>query len=186
MFKTLSILTAVFVVFAALSATATAHSVTMNLQFKITDKSDAIHVNGTSYQGQSINAVFPSLAKKYISSERNGTVVSAVSSGPNFLNILLDSTYPNDYLFSSMQNDIDNEFRIVFTEGNWTTIESKSSGVGSNYANIAVAAQKIFLRLQYDNIDISKSLRWVGPRQVVVKNTGRDASGIPKILIDIK
>ena len=165
-----------------------AHSVTARIQFELNDMSDVVYANGTSYTGQGNFETFSDMSKHFISSENDETVVSLISLGPNFMSMSYDSRSTLGYIFSATQNDVENEFAIVLTRGNWSVVDTVSDDgiISSNYAGLGLKAKKSFLKIQYDDIDITKSLRWTGSKQVVVKNVGRDSGGIPRILLDVK
>jgi hypothetical protein len=92
------------------SPVAFAHSVTMNFRFNITDINDANHTSAT-----------------YVSSERDNTLAALVFAGSLLTQISLDKS-SSPYLFQLTQDESQNRFLLVLTNGTWQKIENKQAG----------------------------------------------------------
>jgi hypothetical protein len=166
-------LLALLIVLAAV-APASAATVGMNFKFHVNSLgTDIIHVNGSSYLGQSINTTFRP-EKPYISAEYGSALAALVFAGGGFLNIRLD-TAADPYSFFMLQEEQGNRFLIAVTDGNWQEIDAQASsrrvpqrtfgGLPVPFAN----PQNIFLRLNYETLRLAGA---IASGQVLVKNLG--------------
>lgn len=165
------------------SAAAYARSVTMSLAFNITNKDNIIRANDTLYNTIATNATTMSNVKKFISSERNGTLAGLVFAGTDFLSISLNTTYSaNHYLMQLSQDDNSNRFIIPVANGTWESIDARLGDIdrtkimGSAFGNIFYAVPKafdFFIRLEYRNVDIINNVRFDGSTSFFMKNAGK-------------
>ncbi|MFH0832701.1 MAG: hypothetical protein V1900_03220 [Candidatus Aenigmatarchaeota archaeon] len=153
-------------------------SVTMNLAFHIADnKSDDIILINDSY----------------VLAEDNGTVLALLSSGTVF-GTRNTSYNASENLFEAKQS-LDNRFLLVFTSGNNQTILSKLNLIGEkkipaktlgNLSYYSPSSFPLYLRLDYSDVDIISKLHWPsGAREIIIKNEGKNAQGLPKIGITV-
>lgn len=160
-----------------------AATVSMNFRFHISGlPGDLIHVNETSYLGQSIDRTFRH-AKPYISSEAAGALAVLAFAGGGFLGIRLDTT-SDPYLFQMTQEEIENRFLIALTEGTWPDIDSLAAArrvPRKTFGNLETGLsnpQNIFARLQYDTLFLTGA---VASGQLLVKNLGNRKIGLELI-----
>lgn len=135
-------------------------------------------------------------SSNYISSEDNGIVFGMASSGKNTFSASYNGNYSSsDYLISMDQSLEKNMFLIVFTNGTSANIRDKMSLLGDRKIPVKLfgfltyslpGSFPLFLKLQYNDIDIISKTRWVaGARELVIKNEGRNGQGVPKISIKV-
>lgn len=131
----------------------------------------------------------------YISTEEGSIVLGIASSGnaPSTSNVTGYSA--DDYLISMDQSLGSNRFLIVFTNGTSSNIRDKMNLLGDKrilpkaFGILSYAVPEnfpLFLKLQYDDVDIITKTRWVvGAREIIVKNEGKNSQGVPKISIRV-
>ena len=160
-----------------------AHNVTLNFAFRIgSDKNNTIHVNETDYNATQPNAsTFASLDKKFITSERNNAVFSLSSLGKTFLSAFINTSYSSsDYLIQMKQGDEQNRFLFAFTNGTRTNAENALLEAGNKIppralgavARIAREKFPLFIRAEYDAVDIASRIRWDGSVRIAISNQG--------------
>jgi len=174
----------IFFILLVFIAPSLARSVTINMAFTIgDDKNNIIHVNGTDYNGTDNNAtMFAMVDKKFISSERSNKVFAMVFAGGEFLNILLNASYsPSAYLLQMSQEHKGNRFLLAFTNGTWRNIDSKAEGaeaakiLSKAFGTLAFSTPSsfpLFIRLEYDSIDLYSRIRFVSATKLLIKNVG--------------
>jgi len=141
----------------AMSSAAFAHSVTMNFRFNITDIHDVNHTSAT-----------------YVSSERDNTLAALVFAGSLLTQISVDKTI-SPYLFQLTQDESQNRFLLVLTNGTWQKIENKPAGKvpATTFGDLAlptVIAKGLAVQLQFDTLNLSGML---GPGQIFIKSLGK-------------
>lgn len=146
---------ALLAVIAFASQAASAHSVTTNLRFHITDVNDVNHTGST-----------------YVSSESGGTLAALVFAGSLLTNITLDKS-SDPYLLRLTQDENQNHAVIVLTNGTWQKIESKTGIPAKTFGDLALPGKiraGFALQLQFDTLDLSGAF---GPGQILIKSLGR-------------
>lgn len=157
---------------AILPSIVSAHSVTMNLRFHVADVGDTIRINGTSYSGQALAVSFASLAWPYMSAERivqNNTLAALAFAGTRLLRATLD-TQSDPYLFQLAQDEQQNRFLVVVTNGTWQKVEGKSGRVpAATFGDLPKAAANpgLALQLQLDSVDLTGML---GPGKMLIRS----------------
>ena len=88
-----------------------------------------------------------------------------------------------------------NRFLIVFTNGTSANIRDKMNLLGDKKilpkafgfrSYSSPDSFPLFLKLQYDDMDITAKARWTaGAREIVIRNEGKNDRGVPKISIRV-
>ncbi len=159
---------------------ASAHTVTLNYAFHIgADKDNIIHVNDTDFNATQANlSAFTALDRKFITSERTGVVFGLVFAGKTFLNASLNTTYTAaDYILQMKQSAERDRFLVTFTNGTWRNIDNaaaQSAMPSKTFGDIIKIARAVplFIRAEYDTIDINNRLRWDGSAKIAIRNQG--------------
>ncbi len=174
-----------FLLLTILLPTAYARSVSMNFAFNIGgDKSDTIRTNGTDFSGsQTSEITFPTMDKKFVSSERNGKVFGLAFAGSEFLNIHINTSYSSsEYLLRMTQEAYNNRFLLAFTSGTWNNIDAHAKDaedfrlISRTFGNIVLPVAGtffFFMRLEYQNADIHNKTVMNGPVKLLIRNQGR-------------
>ncbi len=172
----------------AMPGISAAHTVSMNLAFRVGgDKSDTIHVNGTSLLGSQQNEwQFPDMDKKYISSQRGGNVFALVFAGGEFLGINLSTSYSlNSYSMSMKEDEHSNRFIIAFASGAFSNVDDKAKDVeefrflSGMFADTIVRSPlsfPLYMRLEYNNIILGNRMLFGGPVKLLIQNTGKSGN----------
>ena len=170
--------------FSALAAPIYGHDVQMNLRYNI-DADDRIYANKTLVSGT--NNEWQNLEKKYIVSQSSGIVAGLVFAGSVF-NKIVFVRHGTDYTLS-MNQDNDNRFVIVMTNGTYEDVDKKYESVGrllpTSFGHTVEKSINfmLYLQLQNYNADILESVSWQGQRVVQVRNEGKNERGITEISI---
>ena len=154
-------------------------SVLMNLAFHIASRT-----------GDVFNS-----SNEYVLSQNNNVTLALISAGSQSFGSRINETYSaNDYLFEMKQGIEGNRFLLVFTKGNWQTIKNKIPVVNEDkiltktFGDLDYSVPDTFplsLRLEYTDIDIINRTVWSGSGELIIKNQGLNARGIPTISIDV-
>jgi hypothetical protein len=171
--------------------------VTMNLAFKIDDdKNNTIHTdnsdcnaltNGNSASG------FSSLENKFISAERDNKVLGIVFAGSSFYHTYFNTSYSSAaYLLQMKQAARGNKFLITFTNGTYATLDSavgqaRNKIPGRTFGDIAKetrASFPLYIRAEYDTIDIASRIRWDGAVRIAIRNSGL-VNGLANITLSL-
>lgn len=133
--------------------------------------------------------------KDYIASEEGSSVLGIASSGYPFGTSHNSSYSAADYLISMEQSLEKNRFLILFTNGTYSNIKDKMNLLGEKRippktfgfrSYSSPDSFPLFLKLQYDDIDITTKARWTaGAREIVIRNEGKNDRGLPKISIRV-
>ena len=149
-------------------------TVTMNLAFNITDVNDGI-----------------SRGSDYISSERNGTVLAIVSSSKTFSTS--NHSYSATQYLLRMNQSLENRFLLVVAAGTNQTVRENLAALGGRkipgktfgvYSEPSVGQFPLFLRLQYEDINILNRIRFVGSTKLIIRNEGKE-DGLTKIAFEV-
>jgi len=161
-----------------------AHTVKMNFRFNI-NGTDEIRVNDTTYfNNGSANYAFGNTEKKYMASNSSSSAAALVFAGSKMLGMSLIISTGN-YTFQMKQEELENRFLVAFTKGSWKDIDDDIFSVRNilsktfgNFAVIAPESFPIFLRLEYEDINILNSfVLGRGSHTVLIKNYG-DGIGV--------
>lgn len=153
-------------------------SVTLNLAFHIgTEKFDDVIYASDSY----------------VAATGNDVVVALASSGYNFQGNFSKNHSATDYIIQLKESKEDNMFILGFTKGDEETIKDDLYLLGDRkippkaFATFtdSAGAYPVFVRLDYDDADITSRLGWSGGGQVLIKNQGNTNRGIPNITIEV-
>ena len=178
-----------------LSATALAHTVTLNLVMQIgNNANNTIHANSTDYNASTGSLTFLNIDKKYISANNTSTIAAVVSAG-TLLNMRMNTNYNSTHYLLQMTQDSDkNRFLIAVTNGSYSDIEDRlnmvdtmrmvSSTFGKFVVQVPVAFTT-FIRLEYTNIDITGVAEWSGVGRLSVRNKGLTSRNLPNITLEV-
>ncbi|GEM_PF-5275595 len=173
-----------FIVIVAMFASVSfAHTVEMNFKYKISS-SDDIYINGVKQSG---DISFLDLDKRYAVSQSGTTVAGLVFAGNVFNGLIYKSG--SIYTFTMKEDQDENRFLIVLTNGSYSTIDFKYESVGKllstsfGYPIYTANNFPIALQLQYDEVDIVNNLNWQGQKTLQVTNEGKNERGVVKIAI---
>lgn len=151
-------------------------TVQLNLAFAIGTKDDNITV-----------------ASDYVSGQDSNVVLAVISSGTTTNTANITAYSSTEYMLQLTQALNNNRFLITFTNGTNQTVADKLKFVGNKkippktFGNLAATALSdifLFLRLEYDDLDITTRTRWgTAPVQLIIKNNGNDV--LPQISIEL-
>ncbi len=153
----------------------TSRTVALNLAFNIADENDSV-----------------SRGNDYISSERNNFVVAIVSSSKTFA-VSNHSYSATQYMLRMNQTLEDNRFLITLTNGTNQTIREKLDALGNRkilgttfgtYTEPAISQFPLFIRLQYEDINILTRIRSAGNTRLIMRNEGKE-DGLTKIALEV-
>lgn len=140
-------------------------TVQLNLAFSIGTKDDNITVAGD-----------------YVSSQDANVVLAIVSSGTTTGTGNVTAYSSTEYLLQLTQSLENNRFLITFTNASNQTIADKLKLLGNkkilpkafgNFVATATDNVFLFLRAEYDDVDITTRVRWgTAPVQLIIKNIG--------------
>lgn len=169
------LLLTVLLVFSSYSF-AVGRTVQLNLAFSIGTKDDNITAAGD-----------------YVAAQDAGLALGIVSSGTTTAAGNVTGYSSGEYMLQLTQGLNNNRFLIAFTNASNQTISDKLKQLGNRkilsrtFGNLATAASSsmfLFLRLEYEDADITTRARWgVSPIQLLIKNTGTDVR--PQISIEV-
>lgn len=148
----------------------------LNLAFAIGTKDDNITV-----------------ASDYVSAQDGNVVLALVSSVVTASTANITAYSSNEYMLQMSQDLNNNRFLITFTNGTNQTVADKLKLLGNKkilpktFGNLAATALSeifLFLRLEYDDLDITTRARWgTAPVQLIIRNNGNDVR--PQISIEL-
>ena len=174
--NSLLLLTVLIALFLSPYSFAVGRTVQLNLAFSIGAKDDNITV-----------------ASDYVAAQDAGLALGIVSSGTTTAAGNVTAYSSSAYLLQMTQALNNTRFLITFTNTSNQTISDKLKQLGSRrilsktFSNLAAAAPSsmfLFLRLEYEDADITTRARWgASPIQILIKNTGVDVR--PQISIEV-
>ncbi len=140
-------------------------TVQMNLAFSIGSKDDNITV-----------------ANDFVSAQDSNVILAIVSSGTTTSTGNITAYSSTEYLLQLTQALENNRFLITFTNASNQSIADKLKLLGNKkilpktFGSLAAAipdSMFLFLRLEYDDADITSRVRWgAAPVQLIIKNNG--------------
>jgi hypothetical protein len=158
--------------------------VTLNLAFRIgSDKANNIIHSYSSDCAAStaVSSGFYSLENKFISAHRDSDVLGVAFAGSDFYHTYFDTSYSSDsYLLQLKQAAAGNKFIITLTNGTSSTLENAimrerdkipSRTLGS-VTREARSSFPLFIRAEYDAIDINNRIHWDGAVRIAIRNNG--------------
>lgn len=166
---------------------------TVSFNFTITGRSARMnfvfHINNTKSDD-----IFR-YEKSYVASYDISNVVLAIASSGKPIGIRINNAYSiNDSLVQIFQSLENNRFIIAFTKGDNTVIKNKIYQLGDKkiptktfgyFSPVIPKSFPIFVRLEYDDIDITTRTGWSGSGGIFIKNQGNTDRGIPNITIEV-
>lgn len=172
----LLLLTVLIALFLSSYSFAVGRTVQLNLAFSIGSKDDNITAVGD-----------------YVAAQDAGLALGIVSSGTTTAAGNVTGYSSGEYMLQLTQALNNNRFLIAFTNASNQTISDKLKQLGSRrilartFGNLATAAPSsmfLFLRLEYEDADITTRARWgASPIQIMIKNAGTDVR--PQISIEV-
>lgn len=169
--------------------------VTLNLAFTIgSDKNNTIHTDSSDCNALNASSSgFSSLENKFISGHSSNAVLGIVFAGTNFYHAYFDTAYSSSaYLIQMKQSAEGNKFLVTFTKGTSTTLDgvvsqNRNKIPSLTFGDVVRAARAsfpVYIRLEYDDIDLHNRVRWDGPVRISIKNQGI-VSGLANITLSL-
>jgi hypothetical protein len=102
--------------------------------------------------------------------------------------------YNPKYMLSQIKQDSGGRFLFAFTNGTYADIERNLeqaravklvSSTFGHFRQFSPEAFRIFIRMEYSDIDLRNGLSWSGIGRIVIKNTGTDIRGLPSISMEL-
>lgn len=117
---------------------------------------------------------------QYVSTYDQNVSIALIS-GNKYLSTNKESYSETDYIISSNQRFKDNRFFLVFTKGNYQDIEDDLDAIenGNLFMNTfydfasSVTSLKVYLLLNYLDVDLTSNLELRGSADLFMKNNGK-------------
>ncbi|MBI2076719.1 MAG: hypothetical protein HYT72_05730 [Candidatus Aenigmarchaeota archaeon] len=153
-------------------------TVQLNLAFSIGAKDDNLTVGNGFVSAQDSNVTLSIVSSGTATSAGNITAYSAT-----------------EYMLQLTQATDNNRFLIAFTNGTNQTIINKLNLLGSKkilsraFGDLPAKIPEsffVFLRLEYDDVDIISRTRWsANPFQLIIRNEGLNDRGIAQVSMEL-
>jgi hypothetical protein len=132
--------------------------------------------------------------RDYIASSGNNVVVGLASSGTGFATVFNRTYSASDCLITMKESAEDNLFLLGFTKGSGSEIKSKLDYLGGKkiisktFGSLSTktpVSYPVYIRLDYDDADITSRGGWAGGVHLLFKNRGNTDRGLPNITIEV-
>lgn len=131
----------------------------------------------------------------FVSAQDSSVTLSIVSSGTAVSAANTTGYSATEYMLQLTQATDNNRFLIAFTNATNQTIINKLGLLGSKkilskaFGDLPAKMPEsffVFLRLEYDDVDIISRTRWsANPFQLIIRNEGPNDRGIPQVSMEL-